>query len=95
MASNLLSNGLPPLIERIELNKKTVRMIFPRLLKFLRPWGIIHLPTAFADYISVLLISRRQWVNLFGPAVPIKVVATVRIRYRKLIRLLFSEGLIL
>jgi len=95
MASNLLSISLPPLLERIELNKRAVRMIFPRLLKYLRPWGIIHLPTAFADYICVLLISRRQWVNLFGPAVPVKVVATVKIRNIKLIQLYFSEGLVL
>jgi hypothetical protein len=73
------------------LNKKAVRMIFPRLSKYLRPWGIIHLPTAFADYTCVLMISRRQWVNLFGPAEPIKVVTTVKVRNKKLIQFHFSE----
>jgi hypothetical protein len=92
MASNLLSKGLPPLLERIDLNKKAVRMIFPRLLIYLGPWGIIHLPTAFADYPCVLMISWRQWVNLFGPAVPIKVVATVKITNKELIHFHFSEG---
>jgi hypothetical protein len=67
-------------------------MIFPRLIKYLRPWGTIHLPTAFADYTCVLMISRRQWVTLFGPAVPIKVVATVKVRNKKLIHLHFSES---
>jgi hypothetical protein len=92
MASNLLSKGLPPLLERIELNRKAVRMMFPRLLKYLRPWGIIQQPTAFADYIYILMISRRQWVTLFGPAVPEKVVATVKIRNKTLIHFHFSEG---
>ena len=50
MTFNLLFKGLPPLLERIELNKKTVKMIFPPFLKYLRPWGIIRLPTAYADY---------------------------------------------
>jgi len=27
----LLSKGVPPLVERTDVNKKTVRMIFPRL----------------------------------------------------------------
>jgi hypothetical protein len=86
MVSNLLSKGPPPLIKRIELNKKTVRISSPRLLKYLRPWDTVHPPTAFADYSWVLVISRRQWGKLFGPAVPRKVVATVKIRIIKLIR---------
>jgi len=89
MASNLLSKGPPPLVERIALNKKAVRIIFPRLLIYLGPWGITHQPTALADYTYVLMISRRQWVNLFGPAVPIKVVATVKVRNIKLIHFPF------
>jgi hypothetical protein len=95
MAYNLLSKDFPPLLETIALNKKAVRMIFPRLLKYLRPWGTIHLPTAFADYTCVLMISRRQWVNLFGPAVPIKVIATVKVKNRMPIHFHFLEILIL
>jgi len=80
MVTNLLSKGLPPLVEKPELNKKNREKAFPRLSKYLRPWGIAHLPTAFGDVICALLISRRQWVNFFGPAVPIKVIATAKIR---------------
>jgi hypothetical protein len=50
MVCNLLSQSLLPLLEKIALNKKAVRIIFPRLLTDLGPWVIIHLPTAFADY---------------------------------------------
>jgi len=74
----LLSNGLQLFLERITLNKKAARMIFPRLSKYLRPRGTIHLPTAFADYIPTLMISWRQWVNLVGQTVPIKGVATAK-----------------
>jgi hypothetical protein len=38
------------------------------------------------------MIRRRQWVNPFGPAEPIKVVATVKVRNKKLIYFNFSEG---
>ena len=62
--------------------------------KIVKAAGAIHLPTAFADHTCVLMISRRQWVTLSGPAVPIKVVATVKVRNKKLIHFLFSEGLI-
>jgi hypothetical protein len=79
-ASNLLSKRPTTFIGKIELNKKAVRMIFPRLLKYLKPRGTIHLPTAFADYITVLMISRRQWVNLLGQTVPIKGIATAKTR---------------
>jgi hypothetical protein len=41
------------------------------------------------------MISWRQWVNLFGPAVPIKVIATAKIRNIKLIHYHFSEDLVL
>jgi hypothetical protein len=39
------------------------------------------------------MISRRQWVSFFGPAVPIKVVATVKIRNIKLIHYHFVRTL--
>jgi len=66
-------------------------MIFPRLSIYLGPWGINHLPTALADYTCVLMISRRQWVNLLGPAIPIKVVATAKVRNIKLIHFSFQN----
>jgi hypothetical protein len=80
LGTPLLSKGLLLFLERIALNKKAVRVIFPRLLKYLRPRDTIHLPTAFADYSTVLMISRRQWVNLLGQTVPIKGVATAKTR---------------
>ena len=51
---------------------------FPTALKILKAAGTIHLPTAFADYIVALMISRRQWVNLLGHPVPMKGVATAK-----------------
>jgi hypothetical protein len=81
--------------ERMELNKKAARLTFPRLLKILKAEGITHRPTAFADGVCVLLISWRQWGNLFGPGVPIKVAATVGVRNIKLIYFHSSKASIL
>jgi hypothetical protein len=81
------------LIDKIE--QKSRENNLPTALKIVKAAGYSHPPTAFADYICVLMISWRQWVNLFGQAVPIRVVATVKVRNKKLIHFHFSEDSIL
>jgi len=60
------------------VKKKAVSMFPPQPLKNSRPRGTIHPPTAFADELDVLTISRRQWVDLVGRTQPIEGVATVK-----------------
>ena len=72
-------------MEQDQIQQKSRESDLPTALKTRKAAGYTCSPTAFADDYDLLMISRRQWVTFLGPVVPIRVIATVKMKYKKLI----------